>query len=380
MGQMGARPVAGAPETPYFVGMSPLEKIIRADIAASGPMRFDRFMDFALYHPQHGYYAKMPKIGREGDFYTSVSVGPLFGRLLARQFLQMWDLLDRPEPFWIMEQGAHDGRLARDILDWCQAEAPEFRGALRYVVVDGPPVPDTLGHSFVQLEHDKPTGVFFSNELVDAFPVRAVVFRSGEWRERLVTVAKDALGWTEQPVESLDLKIAVTERQVPEVEGYTTEVALRARDWMEKVAGAIHRGYVVTIDYGFPSRHYYSPARTTGTLTGYVRHKRVQNVLDKVGEQDITTHVDFTWLARAGRRGGLTHLGFVDQQRFLTGIAQGELAGEPGPRAGLAENTAAWQTLTHPQHLGTKFFALVQARNAPAQIDGLRFARQSDML
>ncbi len=360
--------------------MNPLEEHIRSRIKQFGPLRFDEFMKLALYHPQYGYYAKNPKIGRSGDFYTSVSVGPLFGRLLARQFLQMWELLGQPQPFWIVEQGAHDGQLARDILEWCAAEAPEFRGALRYAIIDGPSVPDTVARSLLQLERDKPEGVFFSNELVDAFPVRSVAYRRGDWYERFVIVGKEGFTWTEQPVETLDLKLAVAERRIPEAEGYTTEIALRARDWMEKVAQAMQRGYVLTIDYGFASRHYYAPHRTTGTLTAYARHKRVQNVLAHVGEQDITTHVDFTWLARAGRRGGLSDLGFVDQQRFLTGIAHDELAGAPGPRTGVAEETAAWHTLTHPQHLGTKFFALVQGKGATGGLDGLRFARASDLL
>jgi SAM-dependent MidA family methyltransferase len=336
-----------------------LEEFIRAEIKRKGPMRFDAFMRHALYHPEHGYYTKKPKIGREGDFYTSVSVGPLFGRLLARQFWQMWCLLDKPEPFWIAEQGAHDGQLARDILEWCQRETPIFRAALRYAIVDGPHVADTVARSLVQLERDKPTGVFFSNELVDAF---------------------DTFTWIERPLESLDLKQALAERPIPEVEGYTTEINLSASEWMENVGQAMHRGYVLTLDYGFPSHHYYAPERTSGTLTAYARHKRAEDVLAHVGEQDITTHVDFTSLARAGQRGGLTHLGFVDQQRFLTGIAHDELSGAEGPRAGVAANTAAFQTLTHPQHLGARFFALVQAKDAPAVIDGLRFARQGDLL
>src|ERR1700723_2143844 len=146
--------------------MNALEDYIRSRIKQYGPMRFDEFMKLALYHPQWGYYTKRPKIGQEGDFYTSVSVGPLFGRLLARQFWQMWHLLDKPETFWIAEQGAHDGQLARDILDWCQTEAPEFRAAVRYAIVDGPHIADTVARSLVQLDREKLTGVFFSNELV----------------------------------------------------------------------------------------------------------------------------------------------------------------------------------------------------------------------
>src|ERR1700761_6636251 len=129
--------------------MNPLESIIRDEIRARGPMRFDRFMELALYDRKLGYYGGTGKIGREGDFYTSVSVGPLFGRLLARQFLQMWELLGQPDPFWIIEQGAHDGQLCRDILEWCATEAPEFRGVVRYAIVDGPHIPDTVARSLL---------------------------------------------------------------------------------------------------------------------------------------------------------------------------------------------------------------------------------------
>src|SRR5260221_3101676 len=118
--------------------MTNLEEIIRAEIRAAGPMRFDRFMELALYHPGLGYYTKSGEpspIGRGGYFYTSVSAGPLFGRLRARQFLQMWRALGNPRPFWIIEQGAHDGQLACDILEWCRAAAPEFLEAVRYAIV-----------------------------------------------------------------------------------------------------------------------------------------------------------------------------------------------------------------------------------------------------
>jgi len=352
-----------------------LEERIQRAILKNGPMPFDDFMLQALYTPELGYYAKNPKIGRGGDFYTSVSVGPLFGRLLARQFWQMWHLLGKPDPFWIAEQGAHDGQLARDILDWCENETPEFWPALRYAIIDGPSLKNARALSLSQLKREEPAGVFFSNELVDAFPVRVVTFRNDEWRERCVEVAHERFIWTDEPRAERDLKLSISERKIPDIEGYTTEINLRARDWMESVAQAMHRGYVLTIDYGFPSYEYYAPHRTGGTLTAYARHKRVDDVLAHVGEQDITAHVDFSALARAGQRGGLESIGFLDQQHFLMGIAQEELSGAPGPRAGVAGNTRAFQTLTHPQHLGAKFHALVQAKDAPPALDGLRFAR-----
>src|SRR5258708_1583590 len=173
--------------------------MIRAEIRTGGAMRFDRFMEMALYHPGFGYYAKVggpSPIGRSGDFFTSVSVGPLFGRLLGRQFHQMWGALGNPNPFWIIEQGAHDGQLACDILEWCRAETPEFFDAIRYAIVQSTgalsmhqkcaPEPALISHitwfeTLAELAAEKPVGVFFSNELVDAFPVRSITYCSGQW-------------------------------------------------------------------------------------------------------------------------------------------------------------------------------------------------------
>jgi len=150
---------------------------------------------------------------------------------------------------------------------------------------------------------------------------------------------------------------------------------LRARDWIGEVGRALHQGYVLTIDYGYPASLYYAPHRSNGTLTAFVKHHSIDDVLAEPGMRDITAHVDFTALAQAGAKAGLATLGFVDQQRFLMGVAHEELSGAGGPRVNIQENLGAWNTLTHPEHLGADFFALLQAKNAPANLDGLRFAR-----
>ena len=346
-----------------------LEEIIRAEIAARGPMRFDRFMEFALYHPGLGYYAKTEgpvNIGRHGDFITSVSVGPLFGHLLARQFLQMWERLEKADPFWIIEQGGHDGRLERDVLDWSRAEAPEFHAAIRYAQVT---------RDSTSLAAKKPIGVFFSNELVDAFPVCAIVHRGGIWRERCVQAEGEKFTWTESPIYDDELARTIAELRLPEKEGFTTEINLRARTWMRDVARTLHRGYVLTMDYGYPAFIYYAPFRSSGTLTAYAKHQRSGDVLADPGRQDITAHVDFTALASTGEAAGLATLGFLDQQHFFMGIAQDELSGGAIYKTGIAENVRAWNMLTHPTHLGAKFFALIQAKDAPTNLDGLRYAR-----
>ena len=376
--------------------MTPLEEIIHAEIRTRGPMRFDRFMEMALYHPGSGYYAKTngpSPIGRSGDFYTSVSAGPLFGRLLARQFLQMWDLMGKPNPFWIIEQGAHDGQLACDILEWCRAQSPEwpdFFDAIRYAIVQPSGAASihqqcapeaglvscmTWFENLAELAAEQPAGVFFSNELVDAFPVRAVTHRAGRWLEQHVDIKADALRWIDLPLKDAELTAAIDALPLPAIEGYTTEINLRARGWMEEVGRAMDRGYVLTIDYGYPASIYYAPFRSGGTLTAYVKHHGVDDVLAEPGMRDITAHIDFTALAQAGGKAGLATLGFLDQQRFLMGVAHDELSEAGGPRVKIRENLGAWNTLTHPEHLGADFFALLQAKNAPANLDGLRYAR-----
>jgi SAM-dependent MidA family methyltransferase len=381
--------------------MTELEEIIRAEIRRDGPMRFDRFMDMALYEPGHGYYGKAggtARIGRMGDFFTSVSVGPLFGRLLARQFFQMWQVMDKPASFWIIEQGANDGQLACDVLEWCRSEAPAFFEAVRYAIVEpsglarsqrqnamGTGSPElaarvTEWESLVLLAAEKPIGVFFSNELVDAFPVRVIRFESGQWHERHVILAGGALDWTDLAIVDKELPEAMGALPLPSIEGYTTEINLRARDWMEDVGRALSRGYVLTIDYGFPASVYYADFRVDGTLTAYVKHQCSADILFAPGSRDITAHVDFTALARVGERAGLATLGFVDQQRFLMGVAHDELNEKEGPRAGIAKNLRAWNTLTHPEHFGTRFHALLQAKDAPADLDGLRFSRPGGLL
>jgi SAM-dependent MidA family methyltransferase len=308
----------------------------------------------------------------------------------------MWCLLGKPDPFWVIEQGAHDGQLACDILEWCRAETSDFFKALRYGIVQSTGTasmrqkcaPETgLIDSMTWFENleslaaEKPVGVFFSNELVDAFPVRSIVYRSGAWLEQYVVIKQaEALTWTDRPIDDKDLLQAIEGLSLPALEGYTTEINLPARQWIKAVGRAMVRGYVITIDYGFPASVYYADFRTIGTLTAYVKHKSNADILAEPGMRDLTAHVDFTALARGGEAVGLTTLGFLDQQRFLMGIAHDELSDASGPRVKIQENLRAWNTLTRPEFLGADFQVLLHSRQAPADLDGLRFARAGDAL
>jgi SAM-dependent MidA family methyltransferase len=220
----------------------------------------------------------------------------------------------------------------------------------------------------------KPAGLFLSNELVDAFPVRLLERGADAWLERCVDVdAKDELGWRTCPTDA-ELRAAVEALPLPDVAGYRTEINLAARGWVRGVAEFLRRGYVATIDYGFPASAYYAPFRRDGTLTCYRGHRRGSEVLRDPGGQDITAHVDFTALVQAGESAGLEPLALVDQGRFLIGILQGTVAagGDPGDAA---NDAPALKMLTHPDHFGGRFQVLLQAKDAPGSLHGLAFAR-----
>ncbi|MDD5348905.1 MAG: SAM-dependent methyltransferase [Chthoniobacteraceae bacterium] len=368
--------------------MAPLAEILRAEIASGGPMPFRRFMERALYDPAHGYYAAgRAAIGREGDFFTSVSVGPLFGRLLAVQFGEMWERLGRPARFDVVEQGGAGGEFAGDVLRAAEAR-PEFAAALRYRLVE--PFPGNAARQrerlaefagrvtwHASLEALPPfTGVHFSNELVDAFPVHRVVFRAGAWRERYVAAGADGrFGWEDGPLSTPGL--AAYLRPLPALEGYETEVNAEAAPWLEAVAARLKRGYVLLADYGFARADYYLPERAGGTLAAYCQHRRSDDPLDDPGARDLTAHVDFTTLAEHGMAAGLALAGFTDQHHFLAALGRRVFPDVTDPRELTPlrrKEMRAFATLVHPGLMGRDFHFLAFAKGAETALDGYSLA------
>jgi len=310
---------------------SPLEQLIRQRIVETGGVPFAEFMAECLYHPQHGYYmAPRNRIGREGDFYTSSSVHALFGRLIARQLRQMWEILGKG-PFAVAEQGAGEGHLALDILNGVRDEAPDFYAQLRYRLVEISP--DNRARQGQQLAAHRERvdwcaaeelagmeGCVLSNELVDAFPVHLVEKRAGELQEVFVVAAGD--GFAEELRAPSTPRIAEHLRWLgaAPVEGNRAEVNLQAVDWIRDVGRLLRRGFVLTIDYGYPAAELYAPWRRSGTLMCYHRHSSSDNPYQYLGCQDITAHIDFTSLQRAGEEAGLVPLWFGEQYRFLLSL------------------------------------------------------------
>ncbi len=363
-----------------------LTELIFSEIAARGAMTFRRFMELALYHEEFGYYASgRASIGRRGDFFTNVSVGPLFGRLLARQIAEMWRVLGAPADFTIIEQGAHGGELAGDVLGGLREMFPECHEAVRYRIVEpfaklATRQQERLGSLAGKVEWSRGldevravAGVHISNELPDAFPVHVVKWTGGAWCESMVAVRDGRLVSADAPILPDELRAACARIPGPLPEGYTTEVNLAAAAWIREVAVTVQRGFVLAVDYGFPRDEYYAPSRITGTLSAYAGHRREPDPLVRPGEIDLTAHVEFDSLIEAALASGLRREGFTDQHHFTVALGMEHFAD-----GAHAAERRAFQTLMHPQFMGVAFKAVAFSKGiAPGEpLLGFRFARE----
>ena len=375
-----------------FVKSPSLSEIIADEIAQLGPMPFARFMALALYHPELGYYTSgQAAIGRKGDFYTNVSVGPAFGQVLASQLTEMWERLGSPGEFVLVEQGAHDGQLAADILT--QAEEP-FASALRYHIVEPSPNLQQRQEEKLASFADKVAwfrdleslpqfrGVHLSNELIDALPFH-LVQSQGEagWRELLVSNDEGGFAFT-----TGELSPALGEVSQPlpvRPEGYLLELRPQGAHWLAGVEARLDAGFVLIVDYGYSREQIRAPHRSRGTFACFRQHRRDENLLETPGEKDITSHVDFTDLAEAAAGLGLVWEGFADQNHFMVGAGEPLLKSLEGrthePEA--RKTLRAMQTLLHPESMGTQFHYLAFSKNAGGPIlRGFRYGRNAETL
>lgn len=321
-----------------------LEKKILSLVRSGGPISFERFMEMALYDPELGYYcSNSPRIGRQGDFYTSSHVHSAYGRTIGRQIEEMWNFMERPKDFRIVELAPGEGYVCRDMLDSIQGSG--FAEALEYWMVERTPGQRERQRRLLSgfsgkvrwfsslQELDRIRGCIFSNELLDAFPVHLVV-RERELRELYVAEEDSRLVLISGPLTSGRISEYLEEFPVPEDEGYLTEVNLRIGDWLSAVSSALTEGFLLTVDYGYTARDYYSEDRNRGTLLCYRGHQVGENPLESPGEQDITAHVNFSSLRRWGERLGLKTVGFCSQGSFLVSLGIAEEASmvpEKGP-------------------------------------------------
>lgn len=373
-----------------------IESIIRERIvhSAEGWLAFAEVMNAALYDQEHGYYGSGPtRIGRCGDFYTAVSVGPLYGRHVALLADRVWRALGEPDEFAIVEQGAHDGQLMEDVLHGLATDCSALASLAQFVIIEPNEacrhaqvrrldpllsgriswLPDVAG-----LEGGPASLFFVANELLDAFPVRVVRWDGNRWDECVVGLSGDgqALVWRQAVIR--DPELAVETQRLPRdlPAGYTTEISLAAIRWGRQLARVPFRGAVMIADYGFDHDEFYAPYRVSGTLRRYHRHRMDERVLEGLGDCDLTAHVNFSRVIEAagGNGYGLKLLACCDQGRFLTRLAAPWLRGfearspaHPDPAM-----LRQFQTLTHPAHMGAKFRICLLGRD-------LRFTDFADL-
>jgi len=357
--------------------MNSLIEIIRDEAARRGALPFARFMELALYQPGLGYYeTQKHSPGRCGDFFTSVSTGELFGQLLACRFAGWLDEMRIADcGLRIVEAGAHDGRLAADILNWLQLNRPKLFEQMEYAIIE----PSARRHEwqretlnnftsrvrwfsgFNDPTIQRSNGIIFSNELLDAFPVHRLGWdaKSKKWFEWGVAVDGEKFTWAKIPNPQSAIRNPQLEAVLPDA--YTIEISTAAENWWRAAAGVLARGKLLAIDYGFTAGEMFSPARTGGTLRAYSRHHATGDLLANPGDQDLTAHVNFSAIQKAGEDAGLATEFFGSQTKFLVDILA---AAEKNSSLGTwtPGRTRQFQTLTHPEHLGRAFRVLVQTR------------------
>jgi SAM-dependent MidA family methyltransferase len=368
-----------------------LREVIADEIRRHGPIPFARYMELCLYHHEFGYYSRaQEKFGKAGDFYTSSDVHAVFGRLLARQFDEMWHALGEPARLELIELGPGRGLFARDVLDWSAKKFPKLFAALHYVLVERSPalrqkLYDTLrthvDHGKAEIAGTLPAGprehaIVFANEFFDAFPVDVIA------REGLVQVSeqdgKFAESFAPPSTEQLDY---LDRHSVRPQEGERVEVSLGALRSMRDLAAAMAKGFVVAIDYGY-TRPEQVAGRHLDTLMCYREHQASENPYEAPGEQDITAHVNFTALEAAGREAGLEPLGLVTQAQFLLGIGEETQFADAFEGCTLPQEHAKvalqLKHLATPAGMGETFHVLVMGKGLAEtpKLAGLKFARK----
>ena len=353
--------------------MPHLRELLADRIRTSGPISFAEFMELSLYHPELGYYARAArKTGRAGDFFTSVDVGPIFGELLARQLAEMWRILKDQSPvpnpqslqFDLIEAGAGDGRLARDILDSAQRIDPDFYSVIRLFLVERSPAAraaqqDTLGPHAALLKYSGSAvpeaihGAIIANELLDALPIHAVAMTGNGLREVFVDLENGM--FVERLEEPSTPRIAEYLSRAGAVmhSGARAEVNLSAEDWIKTASNSLTTGFTIIIDYGHDEAELYDGSHASGTLTSFKQHTQLADFLQTPGECDITAHVDLTAVTRAAVRNGLDVLGRLDQTYFLLGLGIPDLEGMS------LQQRLAMKTLLLPGGLGSTHKVLI---------------------
>ena len=317
-------------------GESRLRQRIADEIRRHGPIPFSRYMQMCLYEPELGYYSRLrEQFGKAGDFYTSSDVHAVFGRLLARQFEEMWRALDSPQRIDVIELGPGRGLFARDVLDWSAKQFPEFARSFRYALVEqsahlrerlqerlAEHLAAERARVFESLEAAASTAgeniIVFGNEFFDALPVEVVDYHGG------LRIGLENGKFVETFVPPTRSEAEFLDRySIHPEESERVEATLVALEWMERIAEAFRgkRGFLVVIDYGY-TREEQLAGRHRDTVMSYRQHTASASPYEAPGEQDITAHVNFTAIRARGLQRGLDPVALLTQSQFLIGISE----------------------------------------------------------
>jgi SAM-dependent MidA family methyltransferase len=388
-----------------------LRQKIEQEIFENAPIPFSRYMELCLYDPELGYYARHAgQFGKAGDFYTSSDVHAVFGRLLARQFEEMWRALGSPPIIRILELGPGRGLFAQDVLDWSEKKFPEFFASLQYQLCESSPalqdrlkqtlarhlesgkcslletglapsqnIPSTSSRESRQVSSLRPEIplIVFANEFFDALPVDVISrkgklqvdTREGKFIEMWTTL-------TAEEMEYLDRYSIHPER------GERVELLLVAQDYMRRATQPFQRGFVLVIDYGY-TRQELLAGRHRGTIMTYRQHSASPDPYQAPGEQDITAHVNFTALADAVEHNGMKVEKLLTQSQFLMGIGEGNQFADAFEECKLPQERAKvalqLKHLVTPAGIGEMFHVLVGSKgvstDALNQLSGFKFGR-----
>ncbi len=362
--------------------MNPLAELIKSEIRKSGPITFADFMELALYHPGYGYYTSgKTRIGKEGDYYTSPYVHSAFGEVLARFISKALGLMGNSD-YKIVELGAGKGLLASDILDSIKNESPETYDRIIYYIIErsrsaqteaGEALKNHSGKirflsSLSELEKESLDGVVISNELVDSFPFHRAVWSGGKLREIYVVLKDNEFTEVTDEPATAELEEYFKSYELHFLEDQEVEINLLAGKWLREVGQILNKGFVLTVDYGYLAPELFSPERMKGTYKCIHRHSINENPYVNVGEQDITAHVDFSNLIRAGESAGLTKVKYTTQGQFLIDwgildIMERNSEQLHSPEFGDEKKNAAIKNLFLPGSMGHSFKILLQQKN-----------------
>jgi SAM-dependent MidA family methyltransferase len=343
-------------------------------------------MEMALYYPETGYYTSPgEKTGIRGDYYTSPVLDSIFGTMIGKQVEEMWHLLSEP-CFTIVEYGAGNGALCHDIMAYLQQNEELYNGLTYYIIEKSPVmieaekvVLERFANKIKWCQNIKEigdiTGCILSNEVADNFSVHQVIMQD-ELMEIFV-------GYDEKFIEvprpaAEELKDYLRRFNIILPKNFRSEINLQAEDWIVEIAAALKKGFVLTIDYGYPAAELYHPKKSSGTMLCYHHHTINDDPFLYIGEQDITTHINFSALLHTGAREGLEYCGFTTQSYFLSGLGLTNHLRQAERDIGTkTANPQKMSSITTLMSMGQKFRVLIQQKGLKrVPLSGMQFPLQ----